>query len=493
MMEAILVSQLFIAFDSMSRMNLENTYKDQLPSSFYTEQHSVPVSEPEMMVFNQELAAELELPADWQDPKKAMAWLSGNMIVENSSPIAQAYAGHQFGHFTMLGDGRAVLLGEHVANDVRYDIQLKGSGQTSFSRRGDGRATYYSMLREYLISEAMHHLGIPTTRSLAVVKSGEMVQREQANEGAILTRIAKSHIRVGTFEYARVFRSPEELQLFSDYVIGRHNPELVGKEDRVIRFFESVMNRQIDLIVNWMRVGFIHGVMNTDNMSIAGETIDYGPCAFMNTFHPNTVFSSIDQQGRYAFANQPRIAHWNLAVLANALLPLIDSDEEKAVAKVEVVLNQFPELYKQRYFSMMGKKLGIVHEEKDDQKLVKELTDLMTEHQVDYTNFFVSLRYDSISQASLIQDERFQSWKMSWQEAHQRQEDQQLGLQLMDQHNPVVVPRNHLVEEALSEAVGGNLESFTVLLDKLKTPYAQHQMQQVPEGYDRMYQTFCGT
>ncbi|MCV9385932.1 protein adenylyltransferase SelO [Reichenbachiella ulvae] len=471
---------------------LENSYHDQLPSSFYSEQAPVPVAAPEMFVYNHQLAADLDLPADWQDAKKAMAWLSGNMAVADSQPIAQAYAGHQFGHFTMLGDGRAILLGEIVKEDQRYDMQLKGSGRTLFSRKGDGRATLYSMLREYLISEAMHHLGIPTTRSLAVVKSGEKVQREYQHEGAILTRIAKSHLRVGTFEFARVYRSDEELKQLLDYSIQRHDPSLVGQEDVAMKFFQSVIDRQIDLVVHWMRVGFIHGVMNTDNTSIAGESIDYGPCAFMNAYHPDTVFSSIDRQGRYAYSNQPRIVHWNLAVLANALLPLLDQDEKKAIERVEAVLNEFPEMYRARYFSMMLNKLGIAQQKPDDAVLVQELMQLLAEHRIDYTNFFVSLRHDSITEKALLEDERFISWKQRWKEAHER--DVPKGLQLMDENNPVVIPRNHLVEQALEEAVDGKMKPFNDLLEKLSQPYAQDQsLQEVPEGFDRLYQTYCGT
>jgi len=394
----------------------------------------------------------------------------------------------------VLGDGRAILLGEQVVGNNRFDIQLKGAGQTKFSRRGDGRATLPSMLREYLMSEALHHLGIPTTRSLAVVKTGNPVHREEVQEGAVLTRIAQSHIRVGTFEYARFFAPPEQLKTFTQYVIKRHYPALLDHDNYALELLKAVMDRQTDLMVHWMRVGFIHGVMNTDNMSIAGETIDYGPCAFMNTYHPDTVFSSIDRQARYAYANQPRIAHWNLSVLANALLPLVDEDNEVAISKVKEVLNIFSDEFSKRYISMMCHKLGIVHEEKEDKTLVNNLLTLLSEHKIDYTNFFVSLRNQAISDDKLLGDERFTKWYKAWEIAHERAGDQKIGVELMDKNNPVVIPRNHLVEQALEQAASGNLNDFEGLLKKLSKPYAQQSEPQfVPDGYDSGYQTFCGT
>lgn len=471
-------------------LKLENSYRAALSDHFYADQKPTPVDNPELICFNKELAESLNLSDEFSDLDFAKNVLSGNKILNASNPIAQAYAGHQFGQFTVLGDGRAILLGEHLVGDERYDIQLKGSGATKYSRRGDGRATLSSMLREYLMSEAMYHLGIKTTRSLAVVKSGEPVYREQANEGAVLTRIAKSHIRVGTFEYARFYT--DQLETFTKYVIERHDPDLINHEDSVVAFLQKVMDRQINLVVDWMRVGFIHGVMNTDNMSIAGETIDYGPCAFMNAYHPGTVFSSIDRNGRYAYGNQPHIAHWNLAILANALLPLMDADEKKAVAKAESVIQSYSNQYKERFYRMMRNKLGISQADNSDIQLVDNLLSMLAQHQVDYTNFFVSLRYQSIEE-KLKESADFKAWFPRWQEAFNRSESNSEGFKLMDENNPLIIPRNHLVEEALSNAVDGNLSTFEQLLQKLSSPYTKQNIQEVPVGFDQRYQTFCGT
>lgn len=471
-------------------MHLEYTYRDRLSGIFYNQQSPVSVDDPEMVCFNEALAKEINLRNELGNSETAIDFLSGKKVLKNTFPIAQAYAGHQFGQFTMLGDGRAVLLGEHVFEGNRWDIQLKGSGITKYSRRGDGRATFTSMLREYLMSEAMHHLGIKTTRSLAVVKTGEPVHRERVNEGAVLTRIAESHIRVGTFEYARFYTN--ELESFTKYVIGRHDSDLLESENYALDFLSSVMNRQIELIVNWMRVGFIHGVMNTDNMSIAGETIDYGPCAFMNTYHPKTVFSSIDRQGRYAYDNQPYITHWNLSILANAILPLINGEEKKAIEMAESVLHTFPERYQDEYYKMMLHKIGILNQRKEDRILIKDMLVLMQKHQLDYTNFFVSLRYNSFDD-KLMQDVEFKNWYELRDKAVQRSDDSKSNFELMDKNNPVVIPRNHIVEDALDHAVNGNMKPFETLMDKLSNPYQEQETQKVLEGFDQSYQTFCGT
>lgn len=474
--------------------HLENTYLHELPEQFYHKQSPEIADTPELVCFNESLARELDVERHLSNRDYAQGVLSGSTIPAGAQPIAQAYAGHQFGQFTMLGDGRAILLGEHVAKGNRFDIQLKGSGRTKFSRNGDGRATLSSMLREYLMSEALHYLGIPTTRSLAVVKTGKPVYREEVQAGAVLTRVAQSHIRVGTVEYARYFCPPEQLEALVQYIIKRHYPELSGHNDYAVELLKAVMDKQIDLLVHWMRVGFIHGVMNTDNMSVAGETIDYGPCAFMNDYHPDTVFSSIDRQGRYSYVNQPRIAHWNLSILANALLPLVDKKEEEAVSKVKEVLNMFPEEFSNRYISMMCRKLGIVHEEEADKTMVNDLLVLLAKYKVDYTNFFVSLRNQSISDEELVNDQSFKQWHKVWKKAHERSDDQKAGLDLMDKNNPVIIPRNHLVEQALEQAASGDQGDFELLLRQLSEPYAQHnELQTVPNGYDQRYQTFCGT
>lgn len=474
--------------------HLENTYLHELPGQFYQKQSPEKAEQPELVCFNQPLARYLDVEALLSDRDYVQSVLSGSAIPVGAEPIAQAYAGHQFGQFTMLGDGRAILLGEHIAKGNRFDIQLKGSGRTKFSRNGDGRATLSSMLREYLMSEAMHCLGIPTTRSLAVVKTGRPAYREEVHAGAVLTRVAQSHIRVGTVEYARYFCAPEQLESLVRYVVKRHYPELTGHDDYAVELLKAVMDKQIDLLVHWMRVGFIHGVMNTDNMSMAGETIDYGPCAFMNSYHPNTVFSSIDHQGRYSYVNQPRIAHWNLSILANALLPLVDKKEEVVVEKVKDVLDAFPEEFSKRYISMMCSKLGIVHEEGEDKTMVNDLLVLLAKHEIDYTNFFVSLRNQTIPDDQLVNDQSFRQWHEVWQKAHERSGNQKTGLDLMDKNNPVIIPRNHLVEQALEQAASGDPGSFELLLKQLSEPYAQHnKLQVVPDGYDQRYQTFCGT
>jgi len=448
-----------------------------------------------LVYFNESLAKELGLARGLEDEKLVANILSGNTILDNTQSIAQAYAGHQFGHFNMLGDGRAVLLGEHVIKDERFDIQLKGSGPTKFSRRGDGRATFYAMLREYLMSEALHALNIPTTRSLAVVKTGEPVYRETASEGAILTRIAKSHIRVGTFEYARVFCEPEQLELLAKYVIDRHFPAISKTGNFAIELLKAVMDKQMDLLVHWMRVGFIHGVMNTDNMSIPGETIDYGPCAFMNAYDSGTVYSSIDHQGRYAFGNQPAIAHWNLSVLANALLPLIHENQEIGVEMAKEVLHPFKEEFDRRHTLMMYKKLGITHPVKEDESLINELFTLMTKYQLDYTNFFTSLLEPTVlSPADHLEDPQFKDWHQKWSTAHHRKNDAEKGVAMMQQHNPRIIPRNHLVEEVLYQATEENMKAFDDLLNTLSTPYdSQNEVQIVPINFDQSYQTFCGT
>ena len=339
--------------------NFNNSYI-KLLDRLFSKQLPATVPTPRMVYFNDELADTLDLDFSAVSENDKAQLFSGNILPTGAAPIAQAYAGHQFGHFTMLGDGRAILLGEHLTpNNKLFDIQLKGAGQTAYSRRGDGKATLRSMLREFLISEAMHHLGIPTSRSLAVVNTGEKVYREEVHEGAVLTRVMSSHIRVGTFEYISNFLDVATLQEFTNYVIKRHYPELAENANPPLALLKAVMNKQIDLVINWLKVGFIHGVMNTDNMSIAGETFDYGPCAFMNNYHPDTDFSSIDVQGRYAFGKQPGIVQWNLVCLAETLIPLIDKDADKAVKMAQKVINSFPAIYQEKWWQMNGLKLGL--------------------------------------------------------------------------------------------------------------------------------------
>lgn len=473
---------------------LKHTYATQLSENLFSEQSPQKVSQPRMALFNKVLAEELGIAENFSDKSKTLALLSGNEVAAGSQPIAQAYAGHQFGHFNRLGDGRAVLLGEVETPRGLFDIQLKGSGRTPYSRRGDGRATYYSMLREYLISEAMYALGIPTTRSLAVVKTGENVFRETANEGAILTRVAASHIRVGTFEYAHFLGKEGDLEALLKYTIDRHYPELGEEENPALALLEKVMMKQKELVIAWLRTGFIHGVMNTDNMAISGETIDYGPCAFMNQYHPETVFSSIDTQGRYAFANQPNIAYWNLSVFANALLPLIDKEEKKAAEKAEEVLGKFPDAFSKGYFEMMSNKLGILNPMDVDLELIKECLRQLMRYKVDYTNFFTELRRGGELINELRQKESFDKWYGKWEAARTRNGSISGSEALMAKTNPVIIPRNHLVENVLDEAVSENLQPFRDFMEELAHPYDDSvPMQKIPADIDKDYQTFCGT
>lgn len=403
--------------------------------------------------------------------------LAGNEIPEGAEPLAQAYAGHQFGYFTMLGDGRAILLGEQITpQGERLDIQLKGSGRTPYSRGGDGRAALGPMLREYIISEAMHALGIPTTRSLAVVATGQPVTRERDLPGAILTRVAASHVRVGTFQYVRGAGTTEDLRALADYTLQRHysKADLGDGANRYLVLLQEVIKRQAALIAKWQLVGFIHGVMNTDNMTLSGETIDYGPCAFMDTFDPNTVFSSIDSQGRYAYVNQPYIAAWNLARLAESLLPLLHEEEEQAVKLAEGAIGSFNDLYHEQWLAGMRAKLGIFHEEEDDESLIEDLLKMMKNYQADYTNTFLALTFDKLEDTPLNGTPELASWYERWQaRLGSQQESRDQSHQLMRSSNPAVIPRNHRVEEALEAAENeGDYSVMKELLNVLSNPYA---------------------
>ena len=477
------------------KFNWDNTYIN-LNDQLFTRVHPSQVIDSKLLLFNTKLAEELGV--EIEDVNQIHAFLSGNEIASGSEPIAQAYAGHQFGHFNVLGDGRAILLGEHITNESkRFDIQLKGAGRTPYSRNGDGRATTSAMLREYLISEAMHGLGIPTTRSLAVVGTGEEVYREYVSEGAVLTRVAASHIRVGTFQYAAKYLPKEELRKFCDYVIQRHYPEVAKDENPPLAFLRKVQDKQIDLIVAWMRVGFIHGVMNTDNMSIPGETIDYGPCAFMNAYNPATVFSSIDRNSRYAYGNQPSIAQWNIACLASALIPIIHADKEEAVRLCQDVINEFPEVYEKRWAKMMCSKLWILQEEAGDAGLIKDLLHWMEGNQVDYTNTFLQLAKDPSEHQGIYLSNEFQAWYARWSERVSVYSVEE-RLLVMQASNPSYIPRNHLVEQALHEAANLNDYSlFNRLLEVFQAPYEMQvgleEFQSPPSDGDEGYQTFCGT
>lgn len=460
----------------------------------------MPVESPKLIIFNRLLASSLGLDVESLDSDEGAQIFAGNSIPEGAEPLAQAYAGHQFGNFNMLGDGRALLLGEQITpQGERVDIQLKGSGRTPYSRGGDGRAAVGPMLREYIISEAMYALGIPTTRSLAVVSTGENIIRETERPGAILTRVASSHIRVATFQYAARWGSIDDLRALADYTLHRHFPDVAQAENRYLLLLQEVIKRQAALIAQWQRVGFIHGVMNTDNMAISGETIDYGPCAFMDAYNPSTVFSSIDRQGRYAYGNQPYIAGWNLARFAETLLPLLHEDEEQAVQLAQDAIAQFSELYHHHWLKGMRAKLGLLDEEAEDEALIKELLELMEKHSADYTNTFLALTFDRLEGTALFGTPEFAEWNERWQARLDRQQrEKEVSRELMRTNNPAVIPRNHRVEEALEQAENhGDLSVMQKLLAVLSDPFAhspeQAEYAELPAQCNTSYQTFCGT
>jgi uncharacterized protein YdiU (UPF0061 family) len=423
--------------------HFDNTYS-KLSDTFKEKVKPTPVHSPELVVLNDRLAKDLTLDFSKVEKKDLSQIFSGNTLPEGSSTLAQAYAGHQFGHFTMLGDGRAVLLGEHLVNNTnRFDVQFKGSGRTSFSRSGDGRAVLGPMLREYIISEAIHSLKIPTTRSLAVVKTGEKIVRENLLPGAILTRVASSHIRVGTFQYIAAKQNINDLNTLVDYTINRHYPEIKSSKNKALDLLNLVMERQCKLVVNWMRVGFIHGVMNTDNMAISGETIDYGPCAFMDNYNPKTVFSSIDKFGRYSFSNQPPITKWNLSRFAECLIPLIDNNEDKAIQLATEAIDNFQNIYEEKWLNMMRDKLGLFGKTKDDKKLIDDLLTWMEKNKADYTNTFCYLMNISIGNSSLYDDKEFINWSNNWKNRifiNNNSKDK--SIELMKKTNPIIIPRN---------------------------------------------------
>lgn len=479
--------------------NFDNSYA-RLPEIFYTRLNAAEVSDPEISILNEPLAAALGLNVEALRSEESIAVFAGNSVPEGALPLAQAYAGHQFGHFNMLGDGRALLISEQLTpSGERYDIQLKGSGPTPYSRRGDGRAALGPMLREYIISEAMHALGIPTTRSLAVVTTGESIIRERMLPGAVLTRVAASHLRVGTFQYAAYRGTAEDLRALADYTLQRHYQDIDSNaEDRYLLLLQEVIKRQAALISKWQLVGFIHGVMNTDNMAISGETIDYGPCAFMDVYDPATVFSSIDTHGRYAYGNQPNIGVWNLARFAETLVPLLHDDQEQAVALAQEALEQFPPLYEQYWLAGMRAKLGLYNEEQEDESLIVDLLALMQEHRADYTNTFRAFTLAKPEDTALAGIAAFDGWQERWQARLGRQpQTEEECYELMRSSNPAVIPRNHRVEEALDAAVQGDYSVMERLLQVLSTPFGY-----LPEQDDYCtltdqptagYQTFCGT
>ncbi|HNR43598.1 MAG TPA: YdiU family protein [Methanofastidiosum sp.] len=466
---------------SNNLLELDKTYLT-LDEIFYSLQVPQPVKEPSIFCYNKELAKKLNIGLS---ENEIIDYFSGNKIIPNTKPFAQAYAGHQFGYFTILGDGRAIILGEIRFKDKLYDIQLKGSGRTPYSRGGDGRATLPTMLREYLISEAMHNLKIPTTRSLCIIETKDKVYRQTEQSGAVLTRIAQSHIRIGTFEYASLMGIKQLKQLLN-YTIERHYPELKNDNNPAKALLKKVMDKQIKLIVEWLRVGFIHGVMNTDNTSISGETIDYGPCAFMNSYDEKKVYSSIDAQGRYSFGNQANIIKWNIVKLAEALLSLICENEEESIKIAEEIISGFNEKYQNAYITMMSKKLGLLSKKEGDLQLINELLTLMRKYKRDYTNTFFKLSNNENPFTEV--EER--DWFIRWKERIEKQ-DQIKTEKVMQNTNPALIPRNHHVEKAIRDKT-----EFESLLQALKNPYdhenVNKEFQKPPES-EIGYKTYCGT
>ena len=486
-------------------MLFDNSYNG-LPQEFFERINPVPVQDPQLIIFNDNLAKTLGI--DERKTRKQLAELfSGNVIPKGSSPIALAYAGHQFGQFvSQLGDGRAVLLGEiSTPEQKHYDIQLKGSGQTKFSRQGDGRAPLGPVIREYIVSEAMHALGIPSTRSLAAVTTGEKVYRETALPGGILTRIAESHIRVGTFEYFAAQNKIENLKTLAEYTIKRHFPLLKDSRNSYLSLLKIVCDRQIELIAKWMGIGFIHGVMNTDNTSIVGETIDYGPCAFMDSYNPSTVFSSIDAHGRYAFGNQPSIAHWNMACFANCLAPLIDQDSDKAEEQAQEVINQFPNKMKVALMTVMCKKIGLKSTNSNSQETLQKLLSIMLDNESDYTLTFRYLseiikgKGNTLFKKQFLEHKQISNWLKEWTDLIKDQSLSKKEIALsMESSNPVFIPRNHLVERAIEAAVENNdFSEMKTLLAILNRPYEEQSsysdFMKPPKPHEVVHQTFCGT
>jgi uncharacterized protein YdiU (UPF0061 family) len=480
----------------------DNSYA-RLPDRFYARLDPTPVSAPRLIKINEAVARELGFDPEMLATPQAVEVLAGNRLAVGSEPIALAYAGHQFGNFVpQLGDGRAILLGEVVdRTGVRRDIQLKGSGPTPFSRRGDGRAALGPVLREYIVSEAMAALGIPTTRSLAAVATGEPVARETVLPGAVLTRVATSHIRVGTFQFFAARGDGEALRLLADHVIARHYPDARDDANPYRALFDRVVGRQAELVAGWMLVGFIHGVMNTDNCSIAGETLDYGPCAFMDTYKPDTVFSSIDHGGRYAYVNQPRICHWNLARFGETLLPLLDDDTDKALAIANETLATFQARYGQALMAGMRRKLGLFLEDEADGALAQELLNAMAEAEADFTKTFRALDPESDDEARPLFPEpaTYDAWATRWRERLAREpQDAASRRTAMQAANPVYIPRNHRVEAVLAAAIEqddyGPFEEFLMVLARPFEERAGFADYAEPAPADQcVYRTFCGT
>jgi uncharacterized protein YdiU (UPF0061 family) len=481
----------------------DNTYA-RLPDAFFTLIDPTPVSAPVMIRLNRDLAADLGIDVAGLDSPEGLAVLSGNQRANGSEPLAMAYSGHQFGGFSpQLGDGRAILLGEVVRDDgVRHDIQLKGSGRTPFSRRGDGRSALGPVLREYIVSEAMGALGVPTTRALAAVASGDNVQREDLMPGGVFTRVAQSHIRIGTFQWFAIREDHDNLKVLADYVIQRHYPDTQHDENPYLALLDGVIQRQAKLIAHWMQLGFIHGVMNTDNMTVSGETIDYGPCAFMDIYDPAKTFSSIDHQGRYAFANQAPIGHWNLTRFAETLLPLLNEDPEQSVAEADAALGTFAEIHQAELQKRFTAKIGIETRETGDWSIVVDLLSAMAEGEADFTLVFRHLS-DALESGNddaitplFNQPATIVAWLTVWrQRLHDC--DRSQAVALMRRTNPVFIPRNHRIEEAIKAGNDGDFAPFDRLNEVLQHPFtAQAEFtgyEAAPAPAEVVHATFCGT
>lgn len=466
----------------LSEWNFDNSYLE-LPQIFFSKTKPNKFNDLKIILQNEKLVEKLSIN------KNEFNDLLLKSITNNNNCFSQAYAGHQFGHFTILGDGRATLLGEHINREnKRFDIQLKGSGKTPYSRNGDGKGTLKSMLREYIVSEAMHNLNIKTTRSLAVLKTGEKIIRNGFEEGGILVRVAKSHIRVGTFQLAALSNENGNIEALVNYSIKRLHPEIYDHKDRYLEFYKKIVENQINLMIEWQRVGFIHGVMNTDNMALSGETIDYGPCAFLDEYNPKKVFSSIDQNGRYAFNNQPKIALWNLARFAETILHLIDKDQSLAIKKIEDVLKSFEKKYHESWLEMMKNKLQINNHSENDEKLITELLDLMHVFKLDFTNTFIEIDNDQISKYDFMKN-----W---FSKLKDRKKINKKFDEIKYKHNPRIIPRNHLVEKVLNESENGNYSLLIKFIENLNDPYSNDissDFQKGPTEDEKVHQTFCGT
>ena len=465
-----------------TQWNFQNSYLT-LPEIFYSKTRAEKFPNLKVLLRNKNLINQLNMESDNFD----------TVIIESINnreinSFSQAYAGHQFGHFTILGDGRATLLGEHINNkNERFDVQLKGSGKTPYSRNGDGKGTLKSMLREYIVSEAMHNLNIKTTRSLAILNTGEKIQRETFEEGGILVRVAKSHIRVGTFQLASLSKRQNDIKELLEYTINRLHPEILNENDKYLKFFEKITQDQINLIIDWQRVGFIHGVMNTDNMSLSGETIDYGPCAFLDEYNPNKVFSSIDKNGRYAFNNQPKIALWNLARLAETFLHLIDTNEKIAIKKIENILKKYETIYHDLWLKMMKDKIGVNQNHEKDKDLIRELLDLMQIYKLDYTNTFVKIKHNNLNKFDFMHE---------WISKLNQRRKLNDKTKKINNANPKIIPRNHIIENILDDCSKENYNELNRFISLLNDPYNSDipdEYMKEPTNEEKVYQTFCGT